>query len=531
MCWHYRIFFLVLWVLIIIVSVPAVEDVEGIISGPASDNIFRLKAFSDEFRVQLDPIGDGSYIFISEQLYTGLVRLDNNLDPSPALAEYWDKSHDGRTYRFYIRRGVLFHHGAELTAEDIKFSFERILDPETESPFIHFFLTRVVGAQEFYSGEAAEVTGFKVINPYTFEIQWTKPYAMALYLMSMHFCKILPKDRLLDQGIGFFQKPSGTGPFKFDQWLRDTRLNIVGVRMHRNDNYFEGTPHLEYVDFCPHYRLDNFLNGEIESIPVLSEKLLKSDYQIFKDGSIHPFYLGMSCHIPPFNNNMVRKALAAAIHKSEIIRVTYEAEFHRQLLSSYIHPKLPGFFLSDDRDTYNLHLAKELLEDAGFNGEHRFPSITLLMEHPRTEFKNRLYRELRRQLEELEISLDDRYIRDMDEVMEIEEPYLILSSRLLNIPDPEDIIRPLFYSKSPTNYCGFSSSELDDLLQQAEVESSWTQRTKLFLKIENILKTEVPAIPIFSQQNRVAMQPYVQGVQIPAMGFYYIQMDRIRLEK
>lgn len=531
MCWYTRIFLLLLLVLAIFLSVPASEDVEGIISGPASTNIFRLKAFSDQFRVQLDPIKEEAYIFISEQLYTGLVRLDNNLDPSPALAEYWDKSHDGRSYRFYIRRGVLFHHGVELTADDIKYSLERILDPETESPYVHFFLSRVVGAEEFFSGNSTDVAGFKVIDRYTFEIQWTKPYAMALYLMSMHFCKILPRDRLLEQGKGFFQKPSGTGPFKFDQWLRDTRLNIVGVRMRRHTDYFEGTPHLEYVDFCPHYRLDNFLNGEIESIPVLSEKLLQSDYQIFKDGSIHPFYLGMSCHIPPFDDIKVRRAFAAAIQKSEIIREIYEAEFHRQLLSSYIPPRLPGFYLSDDRDTHNLQQAKGLLEEAGFNGESEFPSLTLLMEHPRTEFKNRLYRELRRQLRELEISLDDKYIRNLDEAMELEEPYFILSSRLLNFPDPEDIIRPLFYSKSSTNYCGFVSSELDDLLHKAEVESSWTQRTKLFLKIENILKKEVPAIPIFSQQNRVAMQPYVQGVQIPAMGFYYIKMDKIRLEK
>lgn len=514
------------------VSVSALELSDGVVFGIArSGNVFRLKALSDSFRDQLDPVSPDSFIFLSEQLYDGLVSLDNEFNIVPALAEYWNKSSDGKRYRFELRQGVRFHHGEEVTADDVKFSLERILDADTKSPYYQFFLGRVVGAEDFHSGRTEDVAGFKVVDRYTLEIIWTKPYAMALYLMSMHFCKVLPRTQVLEQGEGFFQKPLGTGPFKFDRWIRDTRLDKVGVRLRRNEQYFENVPQLEAIEFSPLYNLDHFLNKEIDSIPVLSEKLLDSEYQVFLDGSLQPVFLSMSCHIPPLDNPAVRKAIYLGIDKSELIRAIHEVRFSRHLLNGYFPPKLPGFFLADDRNTFNLERAKELLLETGFSEENRIPQLTLLEAYPRQEFSNKFYQELRKQLSRLGIQLKRVYYRSPDSIRRFSTPYLILQSRLMNFPDPEDIIRPLFSSQSPLNVSQFKDTGLDRLLQGAEVEPSWSLRNKIFHKIERILEQETPAIPLYFQQNRIAMQANVDGIEVPPLGLNYLKMKNMKFKE
>jgi ABC-type transport system substrate-binding protein len=347
----------------------------------------------------------------------------------------------------------------------------------------------------------------------------------------MHFCKILPKDLVMEQGRGYCQKPSGTGPYQFRHWVRDNHLEIVGVQMERYPGYFEGIPNIEFVEFCPFYQMEDFIAGDIHAIPVISDRLLQLDYQIFRDGSIYPFFLGMSCHLVPLDDPQVRRAIAVGINKPEIVRATHEARYHRQLLHSFIPPKLPGFFLTDEINTYNLTDARSHLKEAGYISEKKLPDITLMMEHPRTDFKHRFFVELRRQLDALGIELKEKYYRRENEVRNFRKPYLILRGQLLDFPGPEDIIRTLFATDSPGNLCRFSNAELDRLLQTAEQEKSWNERNKQFLQIQKILSLNMPAVPLFSQQNRVAVQPFIRGIVNPPLGFYYIKMKNVRIER
>jgi ABC-type transport system substrate-binding protein len=518
---------------LILISVFSFSDSGGNYHAekPVYGGVFRIKSFADEFTMQLDPAQPESYIFLSEQLFDGLVRLDKNLKIIPSLADYWMISSDGKTYTFILKKGVRFHNGEELTASDVKFSLERLLNRDVNSPYYTFFLSRIVGAQEYREGESEQVAGIKVLDRYTIEIKWTRPYVSALYLLSMHFCKILPRESVLRHGRGFFMKPIGTGPFQFDYWVRDTRLNEVGVRLKRNEDYFIERPYLDALEFCPLYNLDHFMNGQIDSIPVLSERLLGSKYQIFKDGSLQQVFLGMSCHIFPLNNPMIRRAILAAINKQAVVEEVDEARYLRRTANRYIPFKIPGFFYADESETFDLEKAERLLKAAGFSAADDFPTLTLYLDLPRTSFKNKLYRELRDQLSVLDIDLRVDYYRRLDEVKESKSPYLILIQRLMSMPDPEDMIRPLFSSKSATNVLEYTNPQIDELLQAGEVEKSWTRRIKIFRHIEDILLEEVPAIPLYSQQNLVAMQPDVRGVEVPPMGFYYLEVRKIWLEE
>ncbi|NIO48209.1 MAG: hypothetical protein GTN73_02035 [Candidatus Aminicenantes bacterium] len=518
-------------ILTLVFVIPLFSFQERSVSEPRYGGVFRLKSFTDTFSMEFDPIKQESSIFISEQIYDGLVRLDKNLSIVPCLAEYWEVSPDGKKHTFYLRMGVTFHHGRELSAEDVKFSLERILDKKNNSPYYQFLLPRIVGAKEFREGKTKDVAGFKVIDKYSFEIHWTKPFISALYLMSMHFCKILPRELVQDQGRRFFSKPSGTGPFKFDCWLRTPQLDIVGVRLKRNERYFGGRPYLAAVEFCPLFTLDHFLNKEIDSIPVLSEKLLTPNFQVFKDGLLQPIFLGMSCHIPPLDRAIVRKAIFHSLNKRQIARDIFDMKYVRKVMNSYIPARLPGFFPRDDEESLDPERAKQMLQDAGFSTEKEFPPLTLLIDLPRTEMKLKIYRALRKQLDALGIKLRLNYYRSLEEIKSYNKPYMVFIGRVMSFPDPEDIIRPLFFSKSIFNIFNYVNPELDKLLQKAEIERSWTKRINLFHQIEKILISDVPALPLFSHQNRVAMQPYVKGVEVPSLGFYYLDARKIWLDK
>jgi len=498
---------------------------------PRYGGVLRVKSFENVLRTELDPASPDSYIFVSEQIYDGLVRLDKNLNIVPCLAEYWKISDDGRKYTFYLRKGIKFHHGKELSADDVKFSLERLINKKTGSHYYQFFTAKVVGAEDYREGKTISVKGFKVRDKYTFEMLLLKPYVSALYLMSMNFCKILPRDRVLSKGKGFFSKPSGTGPFKFSYWLRSMTLDIVGFRLERNDEYFGGKPYLKAVEFSPYFSLRHFSNKEIDIIPVLSEKLFNTDCQVFQGGSFNLIFLGMSCHIPPLDRKIVRKAILYGINKKEVVLVSYSTKYKPEVTNSYIPAKLPGFFPKDDEDNYDSKKAKEILLKEGFSTEKKFSTLTLFIDLPRTEIKYKVYRELKKQLDVLGIKLRLRYYKSLDEIKSYKEPYLVFLERLMNFPDPEDVIRPLFFSKSFFNVFGYSSPELDRLLEEAEEERSWTRRIELFHQIEQILFSDVPAIPLYSNQQRVAVQPYIRGVKVPLLGFYYLEARNIWLDK
>lgn len=208
-----------------------------------------------------------------------------------------------------------------------------------------------------------------------------------------------------------------------------------------------------------------------------------------------------------------------------------EARYLRQVSNRFIPSRIPGFFTVDESSSFDRIKAGRLLEEAGYSTEKEFPQLVLYLESPRTEFKHKFSKEIRDQLDVLGIKVDVNYFRSLDQVKESETPYLILTHKMMGMPDPEDMIRPLFSSRSASNIFGYINSEIEDLLRAGEVEKSWSKRIKLFRQIEKILLADVPAIPLYSQQNRVAMQSRVRGVAVPHLGMYYLDTQKIWLKR
>jgi ABC-type transport system substrate-binding protein len=499
---------------------------------PRHGGVFRIKGYTVPFNHVFDPAARSSHYFITEQLFDGLVRFDNHLNPTPALAEYWQISDDSTRITFHLRQGVRFHNGRELTADDVKYSLERLVRDRPGNTTYPYFAGKVVGLEEYRKGTAADVAGFRVVDPGTFEIRWVRPYVSGLYLLGMYYCKILPKDLLESQGRSFFLRPVGTGPFKFSEWIRGRQFEILGVRLERNAAYYDRAPYLDALEYSPYFTYDQFAEGIVHLLPVTSEKMLRGDVPVIENSTLKTYFLSFSCDLAPLNRPEVRRALALGLDKARLAAACDTPDRLHQVTDNYIPPMLPGFFPRAAAAFSDPDTARVLLDRLLPEGMRKTLALTLLCDSPRTDEASGFARELGRELGALGVRLDVRYLRRPEDARAMNVPYLRFLPYTMAFPDPENIVLPLYYSGSTGNALSarYDSPRLDALLEQSVAETSWERRTGLFRDMEKILFEDVPAVPLFTERIRIAIRPQVRGLQIPAMGFYFLNAKDIWLE-
>jgi ABC-type transport system substrate-binding protein len=504
---------------------------------PRPGGTLLIKAYQTPFNHVFDP-ASASHYFVVEQLFDGLVKFDNDFMVVPSLAEYWMISDDGKRITFYLRKGIHFHNGRAVTAEDVKFSLQRLVENRPGNACFQYFTSRVVGAEEFWQGKAKEVRGFRVIDPGTFAIEWTRPYvsSLGLNLLSMYYCKILPKDLLLEQGSRFFEKPVGTGPFKFAYWLRNPKFDvpdreILGVRLERNAQYFGKKPWLDAIEYSPYFTENQFEAGDVHIIPVTSDSLRHGGYQVLENDSLRSTWLALSCEVPPLDRAEVRRALALGLDRTRLAEAAYTAASMPRVTENYIPPVLPGFFPRDQAPVYEPDKARMLLARLLPEARGRL-TLTLVLPSPRRTIYPGLSRELERQLQLLGINLEVKTIGTAEDIKDIRGPYLKFLEWNMDFPDPENVIRPLFDSRSLVNKLNgrYANPQLDALLEQSEVEASDLRRTALFRQMERLLAVDVPSIPLFTERVRIALLPRVHGAKLPALGFLFLDTKNIWLE-
>lgn len=492
----------------------------------------KVRTFSPSLMPNLDPASPESEVVITDQIYEGLVSFNSNLQIVPELADYWVISSDGTKYTFYLKKGISFHHGRLLTAQDVKASLERLLRPEI-SPFYQYFLYKINGAKDFYEGKSKTVEGFVVREDHIFEIILDAPHPSLLSILAAPFCKILPHDLLKSQGKDFFYKPSGTGPFKFAYWLRDSKLRINGVRLERNENYYGHKPFLEAIEFSSSFTLEQFLNQEVDVIPYFSHSLSRTDCRVLESDSFKLIYLGFSCDRPPLNNVLVRKAIALAIDKRDLARCYFTFESMPQVLNNIIHPRLPGFFPLETRMEKNINEARNLLVQAGYPPPLSSTPIEFCLLKRDRWRGERIYQELKRQLAEVGLELRLRLLNSFKNIQLVKNPYILFFAWTIDFPDPENIIRPLFSLHSEFNrkIFRYENEIIENLITKSEREKSWGKRIELFREIEAKLLEDLPVIPLFLLHQRLAVQRYVQGIKVPALGFSFLDMSLVWKEE
>ena len=304
-------------------------------------------------------------------LFDGLMDyVPGTTDLRLGLAESFEISEDGLTYVFKLRPGVKFHNGREMTAEDVKYSLDRVTLPATQSPGSGFF-SMIKGYDAMVGGTATSLEGVTVVDPLTVKIELSRPDATFLHVMAINFSSVVPKEAVEAAGGDFGKLPVGTGAFKMTEWTLGQRLVFE-----RNPDYWRaGEPYLDGVTFEfgqePVVALLRLQNGEIDvpgdGIPpakfteVMGDPAQKA--MVAQGNVLHTGYITMNVTAAPFDKVEVRRAVNMAINKDRIVQVINN---RAAPATQPLPPAMPGYTADYAGYPYDVEGAKKLLADAGY---------------------------------------------------------------------------------------------------------------------------------------------------------------------
>jgi len=472
---------------------------------------------------------------IAQQIFDGLVQYDESLGIRPAIATSWKSSRDGRIWTFALKKGVKFHHGREVTAEDFVYSFSRLLDPKLKSAAAQFFI-RIEGAREFSEGKAATVRGLKALDRYTLEIRLTDASSPFVSLLAIGYAKVVPREVIESPSRNFNLQPVGTGPFRLVRIEPNKQ-----VILEANLEYFGGRPYLDRIEYkifpgVAHEEMFlQFDKGELDDSPVPSlarSSLLKDNrYQFVRRPIMGIRFLAFNTAQGPLSNRSVRQAINHAVDREWIARKNYQGKDNP---AGGILP--PGTYSFDPKLVaypYDPEKARRLLAEAGFPQGRDLPPLTI-WSSAKSEDAVAELEAIVRYLGAVGIKANLQYSTDWPsfkrDVYAGKLPIFRYSWYGLT-PDPENFLFRLFHSQSVDNFTRLQSSRIDNLLTRASAEPNQIRRVNNFREAEREILNEAPILLLGYYSYERVFQPYVKGIKVSPFGDPYIPMKDIWLDK
>ncbi len=509
------------------VPIPAQERVET--------SVYRRPLGHDPQTLDPARISDIYSRSVSQQLFDGLVQFDQTLTVVPALAEFWRASRDGLSWTFNLRKGVRFHHGREVTADDVVFSFTRILDPKTRSGAADLF-ANIKGAREFREGRARTVSGLVALDRYSVQITLEEALAPFVAVLAVGHAKIVPRDVVERLGDAFGTQPVGTGPFRFERWERGKEIVLVA-----NHDYFGGAPRLSRLvyriflgeQFDAMYT--EFGKGNLEDTPVppREQRVSSADARFIyvKRPMISVRFYGFNTRLKPLDDRRVRQALLYAVNREAIIDETFLGRFTpaRGILppgTQGFNPRLRGY-------AYDPQRARALLAEAGYPAGRGLPPIAI-WSSVKHDGIIREYEQIRRALDAVGIKTEIHYLTDWPAFSRaLDEGTLpvFVYAWYADVPDPDNFLFKLFHSKSPRNFFRYANPGVDDLLVAARNAPEIQRRVELYQRAEQLVLDDAPLMPMMHHTYERLFQPYVRSVEVNGLGDPYIPFRKIWLER
>ncbi|HEX6303927.1 MAG TPA: ABC transporter substrate-binding protein [Anaerolineales bacterium] len=462
---------------------------------PQSGGTLRA-AFQNEW-AGLDPHTVSSYSSyqILNNVLEGLTTFDDELNLQPGLAESWEQSEDGLTWTFHLRQGVMFHNGREMTADDVKWSFERLIDPAT-------------GA-----GNAGRVgpadTNIEVIDDYTLAV--THPETFGIFPQSLGFDKstgIVAQESLEDDGT--ISVPIGTGPFKISEVEGTTRLVLE-----RHDDYWqEGLPYLDEIVIEPipddTVRETALRSGEVDWVlsiaPQNFETLQAEDNIVVATAPQLSYdYIGMNLTREPFDDERVRQAIALALNREELCQAGYFGLC--EPIQGPVGPGSPWYFEYAPYDQ-DVEQARQLLEEAGYPDGFEMELL------PTTQYGEtvRAAQVLQQQLAAIGIEASIN-APEWTEWLELEgnfqyDAYICNWNGLI---DADQYYYLQHRSDQVFNFTGYDNPEFDQLVDEGRATSDFDTRYEIYQQANQTLVDDAPYIYMYNKLEIRAFGSHVKG--------------------
>jgi oligopeptide transport system substrate-binding protein len=485
----------------------------------------------------LDParINDIYARTIAQQIFDGLVQYDESLGIRPAIASSWKGSRDGRVWTFFLRKGVRFHNGREVTAEDFVYSFTRLLDPKLKSAAAQFF-TRIDGAREFADGGAQSVRGLQALDRYTLQISLTDASSPFISLLAIGSAKVVPREVLESPGNNFDLQPIGTGPFKAMSVERNRQVVLVA-----NPEYFDGKPFLDRIEYkifpgvADEEMFLQFEKRDLEDAPVPAKirPLLREDsrYQFVRRPIMGIRFLAFNTALEGLRDRRIRQAINHAVDQEWIASEVYYEKYGP---AGGILP--PGTYSYDPKliaYPYDPEKARRLLADAGYPNGAGLPPLPI-WSAAKSEDAVAELEAIVRYLTAIGMKVEIRYNTDWPsfkkDVYAGKLPIFRYSWYGLT-PDPENFLFRLFHSQSVDNFTRLHSPRIDGLLTRASAEPNQIRRVNHFREAEREILKEAPVLLLGYYSYERVFQAYVKGIKVSPFGDPYIPMKDIWLDR
>jgi len=450
----------------------------------------------------LDPIRstDLSEREIMYLIYNSLVRLEPDFSVKPELAASWETENDGRRVVFKLRPGVKFHDGTSLDAEAVKWNLDWRMDPASKSP-------QKKGLSDIINSVTA-------VDPLTVAID-LKVQAPGLFgMLGQREGLMASPTAAKKAGDDFGGSPVGSGPFILKEWVRGNRVVVE-----RNPDYWEsGKPYLDKIvlqNIAGSVIGIQLRTGEIDMIHSLTPQDIlplqnASDVELLKAPANRWWSMQWQVDKPPFNNAKLRQAIAHAIDRKTLVDIVQLGK--AEIAESPTPPGLWWYSPEVKSYEFNLDKARALLKEAGYpNG------FEVALAAPNASPDSQISTVVQDQLKAAGITANLEPVSASDF-------YQLVVKRAINFtpenwtqrPDPDGLFRALFYTKEFANSTGYSNPEVDALLDKARALQDPAARKPLYAKMQQIVTTDLPYIPLFFSVEYLAQRKNVHGfVWIP----------------
>ncbi|MBM3117978.1 MAG: peptide ABC transporter substrate-binding protein [Chloroflexi bacterium] len=453
------------------------------------------------------------------QIFSGLVRL-NGSKPAPDIAERWDRTNDGKTYTFYLRKEVKFHNGRKVTAQDFKYSWERACHPETRSQTAATYLGDIVGVKDVLEGKTTKISGIEVINDYTLKVTINAP--KAYFLAKLTYPTAFVVDRAnVETGKKWWQKPNGTGPFRLREW-KPGEILVLEL-----NEYYYGQLATTNIAFhlLAGMPMAMYELGEIDVAPVDENYIdIATDKSgpFYKELAIFPelslFYIGFNTQKPPFDDVDVRRAFCYAINKERIIKLTLKDMVTKA--DGILPLNLPGYNENLEGLSYDVAKAKELIANSKYGSAANLPPIRLTTSGwggNIPEYLGAIIEDWQQNIgvevtvRQLEPEVFSYYLKD-------EADEMFISGWIADYPDPQNFLDILFHTGAEYNTGNYSNPDVDALLDQAGIEADEAKRFTLYQQAEQIIVDEAACLPLWFGRTYLLIKPYVKNYKLDAQG-------------
>ncbi|MCW5939249.1 MAG: peptide ABC transporter substrate-binding protein [Fimbriimonadaceae bacterium] len=486
----------------------------------------------------MDPhlVQDGDTIDLLQQVHEGLVGWNEKSEPEGKLAERWEVSQDGTRYKFILRAGAKFHNGRPVTAEDVKWSLERVTSPKLASPVADAYLGDIQGVSDNLAGRASEVSGVKVIDPKTVEITLVRPTPYFLGKLTYLTAAVLPKGiapeapavsggAQSDGAAGPIPTMIGAGPFKLKEYRPQQLIVLESFA-----DYHGGEPKLKYIERPvigdAVTRLFKYKNGEVDLVmlerqdvaALQKDEKLKDHLRFFPRPAI--WYVGLNqLMFPPFKDRRVRQAIAMAIDKEKIVDELLGGV--NQVANSIVPPGVPGGDRPDAKSfKHDPEGAKRLLAESGFPNAIGLPALTLTFREDRPDIKivaEAVASQLKATLN-MDVKLQSMEWGAYLEKFNRKEQTFYHMRWAADYLDPQNFLSHMLATWGPENKLGYASPEFDRYCREADSLLQMEMRLPLYARAEDTVLQDAVWIPIYFQRDAELIHPRVKGLRESLFG-------------